>query len=96
MNDGAGGVDAFLDGVLDEIPSPSPDPTPSPVVGESPVPSPTPTPLAVQDDELIALVHQVHYEEQGTRVASSGSFIVQCLMLSLLIALVLFVALRRK
>lgn len=96
----------FLDHQLAEVGVDEPTPSPSPSVEvspdpyASPTPTPTPTPLSVRDDDLVQLVREVHRdqlrEQHGSRIADTGSFIVLCLILSLVIAGVLFSALRRK
>lgn len=92
-----GEVNLFLDRALAvEEPSPDPSPSPDPDASPLPSPSPTPTPLAVQDGDLIALVQQVHQTEQQNRVNTSGMFLVLCLILTILVAAVLFSALRRR
>lgn len=91
---------AYLDQrlrALDEEPTPTPSPSPTPNPGGlDPIPTPSPTPTPDPGEELVTLVQQIAQDEKGTRIASSGSFEVLCLSLSVLIALTLFIALRRR
>ncbi len=94
-----GRVSTYADGEPVETPTPEGTPgevSPSP----SATPSPTPSPLAVQDTDLIALVQQVHAEQlaeqQGSRAASTGIFLGQCVLIMLAVAAILFMALKRR
>lgn len=75
-----------------EEPTPSPSPDASPDASASPEPSPVP----VFDVDVLQAVQQVQVNAEASRVASAGSFMANCLIVMLLVALVLFTALRRR
>lgn len=93
-------IDAYLDAALanselDPTPAPDPSPEVSPSPGASPSASPSPDP-SPSSDELVVLITAIHREQTATRVADTGSFYALTILVTLMVAAVLFMALRRK